>query len=76
MPVVMIGSYGKNEEGVLTYRINTTTKEDIYTIIDSARSMGFKFWETPNILKVHKTWSVLLKLYVPKELGYPEESTN
>lgn len=75
MPVVMIGAFGRNEEGVYTYRINATTKDDLYTIIDSAKEMGYKFWDTPNLVKVHKTWSVLLKLYIPKELGYPEESS-
>ena len=75
MPVVMIGDYGKNSEGVHTFRINTTTKDDIYTILKESKEMGFRFWETPNIEKVHKTYSVLLKLYVPKDMGYPEESS-
>jgi hypothetical protein len=70
----MIGAFGRNSEGVHTYRINTTKKEEIYEIIDGAKKAGWKFWDTPNIEKVHKTWSVLLKIYYPKELGYPEES--
>lgn len=74
MPVVMIGAYGRNKEGVHTYRINTTKKEEIYEIIDGAKAAGWKFWDIPNIEKVHKTWSVLLKIYYPKDLGYPEES--
>lgn len=74
MPVQVIGAFGKNKEGVYTYRINTTTKDEIYIILDEARKAGWKFWETPNIEKVHKTYSVLLKIYYPKELGYPEES--
>lgn len=70
----MIGAYGRNEEGIYTYRVNTTTKDELHLIIDEARKAGWKFWETPNLVKVHKTWSVLLKIYKPKELGYPEES--
>ncbi len=74
MPVVMIGDFGRSEEGIYTYRINTTTKDDIHTILKEVREMGWKFWDTPNIIKVHKTYSVLLKLYNPEEMGYPEES--
>jgi hypothetical protein len=70
----MIGDFGKNEEGVHTFRVNASTKEDIYKVIEESKEMGWKFWDTPNIEKVHKTWSVLLKLYNPKELNYPEES--
>jgi hypothetical protein len=36
--------------------------------------MGWRFWDTPNIQQVHKTYSVLLKIYDPKEKGYPDES--
>jgi hypothetical protein len=76
MPVVMIGNFGRNEEGVHTYRINATSKDEIYTLIEQCRAMGWKFWDTPNLQKVHKTWSVLLKIYDPKEKDYPEESSN
>jgi hypothetical protein len=69
----MIGDFGINKENVRTYRINATTKDDIYKIIDEAREMGWKFFNTPNILKVHKTYSVLLQIYDPKD--YPEESS-
>lgn len=74
LPVVMIGNFGRNTEGVYTYRINASSKEDLYKIIDEAREAGWKFWNTPNLQKVHKTWSVLLQIYDPKELNYPEES--
>jgi hypothetical protein len=69
----MIGSFGRNAEGVHTYSINTTTKDEIYTLIDAARSMGWKFFDTPNITHKFKTYHVLLKLYKPGEV-YPEES--
>jgi hypothetical protein len=75
MPVVMIGNFGKDKEGVHTYRINATSKDDLYNLIEQCRAMGWKFWDTPNLQKVHKTWSVLLKIYDPKEKGYPEESS-
>lgn len=71
----MIGSYGRNKEGIHTYRVNATTKDDLYEIIDHCRKMGWKFWNTPNLLKAHKTWSVLLEIYIPKELGYPVEES-
>jgi len=74
MAVVMIGNHGRSKEGVYTFRINATLKDDIYKIIDESREMGWKFWDTPNLIKVHKTWSVLLKIYDPKELNYPTES--
>lgn len=74
MPVVMIGAYGRTKEGIHTYRINATTKDDLNLIIDEARKAGWKFWQVPNMVKSHKTWSVLLQIYKPKEMGYPEES--
>lgn len=66
--------FGTNTEGVTTYRVNGH-KDDLQTIIDEAKMMGFDFWETPRIVKVHKDWSVLLRLFVKKDLGYQEEST-
>ena len=73
--IVMIGNWGRNKEGIHTYSINTTTKDEIYQLIDAAREMGWRFWETPNITHKFKTYHVLLKLYKPKELGYPVESS-
>ncbi len=75
MTVLYIGRLGRNAEGIHTYTLDTTTKDEIYELIDAARKMGWKFWETPNILKGYKTYHVVLKLYKPKELGYPEESS-
>lgn len=69
----MIGSFGRNAEGVHTYSINTTTKDEIYTLIDAAKEMGWKFFDTPNITHKFKTYHVLLKLYKTGEV-YPEES--
>lgn len=74
MPIVLIGDFGKDAEGVFTFRINATHEEDINSIINEAKSLGFKFWDAPYIHKIHKTWTVLLKLYIPKQLGYPDES--
>jgi hypothetical protein len=72
--VVMILDFGKNEEGVRTYRVNATDKGDLEKIIDESKGMGWKFWTEPYPEKSHKSWSVLLKMYDPKELNYPEES--
>lgn len=75
MSIVMVGKWGRTNEGVYTYSINTTTKEDIYEILETIRSQGAKFWETPNIIHKFKTYHVLLKFYIPNEMGYPEESS-
>ena len=75
MTIVQIGNWGKNHEGGYTYSINTTTKEEIYTILEQVKAEGAKFWETPNIIHRFKTYHVLLKFYVPKEMNYPEESS-
>lgn len=74
MTIVQIGEWGRNEEGVYTYSINATEKDDIYKILQQVKDSGAKFWDTPNIIKKFKTYHVLLKFYVPKEMGYPEES--
>jgi hypothetical protein len=74
MSIVMIGAWGRSKEGVYTYSINTTTKEEIYQILDQVKAEGAKYWETPNIIHKFKTYHCLLKFYVPKEMGYPEES--
>jgi hypothetical protein len=75
MPVVMIGNFGRDKEGIYTYRINATSSDDLHKIIDECRKIGWKFWDTPNIQKVHKTWSVLLKIYNPEEMNYPEDES-
>jgi hypothetical protein len=46
----------------------------LHLIIEEAKNAGWKFWQVPNLVKNHKTWSVLLQIYKPKEMGYPEES--
>jgi len=73
--IVCIGRWGKNAEGVHTYTLDTTTKEEIYQLIDAAKDMGWRFWDTPNIVKAPKTYHVVLKLYNPKEFGISEESS-
>jgi hypothetical protein len=75
MSVVMIGDWGRSKEGIYTHSINATTKDDIYNLIKQLRDSGAKFWETPNITHKFKTYHVLLKWYVPKEMGYPDESS-
>lgn len=76
MPIVMIGDFGEDTEGVHSYSINATKKEEIYEVMDEARKLGFKFWDVPVLTYKAKTWHTLLKLYVPKEMGYPEESNS
>lgn len=75
MSVVMIGDFGRDEEGVYIYRINATTKDDLNELITAVKNQGWKFFDQPNILKAQgRTYTVLLKLYKPSEGGYPEES--
>lgn len=55
-----------DHEGIYTFRINSTAKEDLERIINESLEMGWKFWEEPEIEKVFKTYSVLMKIYNPK----------
>jgi|tagenome__1003787_1003787.scaffolds.fasta_scaffold20964066_6 hypothetical protein len=71
----MIANRGKNSEGVYTFRINATLKDDLELIIQEAKDAGFRFWKKPIIEKAHKTYSVLLQIYIPRDFGYPEESS-
>jgi hypothetical protein len=63
MTIVQIGDFGKNNNGVRTYSINATEKEDLYHLIVEVRKMGWKFWQTPNITKKFKTYHVTLEIY-------------
>jgi hypothetical protein len=76
LSIVMIGNWGRDKEGIHTYSINTTTKDEIYTLILAVKEQGAKLWDTPNITFKGRTYHVLLKFYIPKESGYPEESYN
>jgi hypothetical protein len=72
MAIVMIGDFGKDEEGVRTYRINGD-KADLERIIQESADLGYEFWIEPVIEKSWKTYTLLLKIYIPEEMGYPEE---
>ena len=73
MKGIYVADFGMDNEGVTTYRINGE-KQDLITIIKEAKALGFKFWKKPIIQKAHKHYSVLLKLYIPKDMNYPDES--
>lgn len=64
--------FGTNAEGVTTYRVNAH-KDDLERIINEIRTMGFEFWEKPEIVKTHKNWSVLLRIFIRKNFEYDEE---
>ena len=66
MKGVYVCYFGSNKEGVTTYRVNGEL-EDLVTIIDEAKNIGYAFFETPIVEKSHKHYSVLLRLYVPEE---------
>lgn len=63
MSIIQIGDFGKNKRGVHTFSINATEKDDLYKVINHARGMGWRFFQTPNITKKFKTYHVLLELY-------------
>jgi hypothetical protein len=72
MAIVMIGDFGKDEEGVYTYRINGD-KADLEKIIQESKDLGYEFWTEPVIEKIWKNYTLLLKIYIPEEMGYPVE---
>jgi hypothetical protein len=63
----MFGSFGKDNNGVYTYRVNTTTKEDIQLIIDAIIAAGAEFVENPEIGFKARTYHSLLRFQVPRE---------
>lgn len=65
--------FGTNAEGVTTYRVNAH-KDDLLRIIDEIKNLGFDFWEKPEIVKTHKNWSVLLRIFVKQEFEQNQES--
>lgn len=67
MSIIQVANFGRNKEGVHLYRVNGD-KADLERIIKESFEMGWAFWEEPKIEKVFKTYSVLLKIYDPKEL--------
>lgn len=67
MAIIQVASFGKDQEGVHTFRVNGG-KDDLERIIKEAYEMGWAFWEKPNIEEVFKYYSVLLRIYDPKEL--------
>lgn len=63
MGSVMVGNFGI-QKGIQTFRI-CGNKEDLYRIIEECRTMEAKFYDTPNILHVHRgQWTMLLQLIV------------
>lgn len=66
--------FGTNSEGITTYRVNAH-QNDLKAIIEEISRIGFDFWEEPRIVKTHKDWTVLLKIFVKKDLGYDQESS-
>lgn len=67
MSIIQIAKFGKDKEGVHTFRVNGD-KADLERIIKESYEMGWAFWEKPTIEKVFDYYSVLLKIYDPKEL--------
>lgn len=68
MPLVMVTDFGKDKEGVYTWRVNSAHKSDLELIIQEALKVGYCFWEQPIIERSYKSWSVLLKLFIPYDM--------
>lgn len=66
MTVVMFGNFGRDEKGIYTYSVNTTSKDDIQLIIDGIIAGGGEFVEQPEIGFKRRTFHCLLKFHVPK----------
>jgi hypothetical protein len=71
MTVVMIGDFGRDSEGIYTYSVNTTTKDELETIISCVLETGGVFWKEPKITFKARTFHSLLQFYVPGEV-YPK----
>ena len=68
MAIVQIGDFGL-KNGVRTYSIQGD-KADLYKIIDECRKMDAKFDDTPNVVHIRRgTWSMVLKIQMPVEVG-------
>lgn len=57
-------SFGENSEGVNLYRINGT-KEEIEKAITDMEKLGCEVWQSYNLERSHKHWSVLIKIQFP-----------
>lgn len=66
MATVIIGDFGKDKDGIETYRLNGE-KEDIERKVKEAREKGYEFVEEPIIEKSFRAWTLLLRCYLPEE---------
>lgn len=68
MMAVFIGDFG-SKEGVQTFRI-CGTKKEIVDLLEEIVADGYKFFDTPNLLHVHRgQWTLLLQLKIPVGVG-------
>lgn len=64
----IIGDFGKSKDGLYLFRINGT-KQEIINAIQDIKDLGCEVCGEPYELeKAHVHWSVLLKIWLPKEL--------
>lgn len=71
MAIVQIADFGRDKEGVYTYRIHGD-KKDLEFLIEELRNTDYKFLgnQEPEIVKtVTKTYTILLKIYIEKEVN-------
>jgi hypothetical protein len=62
----MVGNFGVDVEGLHTFSVNTTTKQEILDIIKATEEAGAKYYEKPNITFKAKTYHALLQFQVPE----------
>lgn len=74
MALIQVAKFGPDKEGIHTFRVNGD-KADLEKIIQETKDIGWIFWEEPTIEKVFKWYSVLMKIYDPKEY-YKERENN
>ena len=71
MAIIQIGDFGRDEKGVYTYRINGE-KADLEHLIIECKKMGYRFYDPPEIERSYKEYTILLRVYIPKEIALPE----
>lgn len=73
MGTLMIGEWGE-KNGIKAYRI-CGHKEDIEIVIDEARKMGHRFFDTPIVNRAYGgQWTTFLQLVVNTEVCHAENT--
>jgi hypothetical protein len=63
----IICDFGRNQDGLYLYRVNGDKKE-IEKYIDELKNLGCEFFDSIELEKSHKSFSVLLRIKFPPEV--------